>query len=236
LTTSSRSFGIFKEIISKYTLYKSIPYSPVSKKIVLVLFCIVSSVAFGQQPLDADGKTWVAPYFLDAPDGWVVERFPIPIDFAPQIPYKGIEDIRFSPGWGNRFADEYWTYCFLWYLDGKPEITKETIQRNTELYFAGLIGRNVEKRMIPPNKIFKPVTAFMKITAWKGDLVTYIGTIYMLDYQTQKPITLNCIVHSKSCSALSEKAFLFFEFSPKPIKDDVWVQMEKIWAKFKCSN
>jgi len=118
----------------------------------------------------------------------------------------------------------------------KPEITSETVQKNIELYFRGLIGRNIEKRMIPPNKIFKPLTSFMKIAAVKGDLETYIGTIYMLDYQKQKPITLNCIVHSKSCSALSQKTFLFFEFSPKAITDDVWVEMEKIWVKFKCGK
>ena len=89
--------------------------------LILILTQIIgiTQPSFGQQPARAEGRNWVAPYFLDVPEGWVAERFPIPIDFAPQIPYKGVEDIRFSPGWGNAFTDEYWTYCFLWYLDGK---------------------------------------------------------------------------------------------------------------------
>ena len=35
-----------------------------------------------------------------------------------RIKYSGVEDIRFAPGWGNAKSNEYWTYAFLWYLDG----------------------------------------------------------------------------------------------------------------------
>jgi hypothetical protein len=45
-----------------------------------------------------DGKKWEAPYVLDTLKGWDIERFLIPISFAPSIPYKGVEDIRFTPG------------------------------------------------------------------------------------------------------------------------------------------
>ena len=39
-------------------------------------------------------KNGKAPYNLGFPKDWGVERFLIPIAFAPQIPYKGVEDIR----------------------------------------------------------------------------------------------------------------------------------------------
>jgi hypothetical protein len=58
--------------------------------------------------------TWKPAYKLITPDGWTVERLPFPIEFAPQIPYKGVEELRFAPGWGDIKSDEHWTYAFLW--------------------------------------------------------------------------------------------------------------------------
>src|SRR5437868_608433 len=104
----------------------------------LLILALISCNKKSAKKIDSkpvDLSSWAAPYFLDTPDGWSVERFPIPIDFAPEIPYSGVEDVRFSPGWGNTFSEEHWTYCFLWYLDGKPEITGEAIEENLESYY-----------------------------------------------------------------------------------------------------
>jgi len=193
-----------------------------------------STKKIASQPVDLN--KWIAPYFLDTRDGWSVEQFPIPIDFAPEIPYSGVEDIRFSPGWGNTVSDEHWTYCFLWYLDGKPEITGEILEENLASYYTGLVNRNMQSRQIAATKYIKPVTSFKKIVAASGDSETYRGTIYMLDYHKQEPITLNCAVHVKSCSEQADKSFLFFQISPKPITDPVWQPLEKIWTDFKCSK
>lgn len=40
-----------------------------------------------------DPVAWNPPYKLSL-DGWGIERFPIPINFAPEIPYKGVEDVQ----------------------------------------------------------------------------------------------------------------------------------------------
>ena len=40
-------------------------------------------------------------FVLPAPDGWGKETISFPIDFAPDIPYVGTEELRFTPGWGN---------------------------------------------------------------------------------------------------------------------------------------
>ena len=67
--------------------------------IVLLLFLKTS----GQNANEGfDGKKWEAPYVLHTIKGWDVERFLIPISFAPTIPYKGVEDIRFTPGWAKK--------------------------------------------------------------------------------------------------------------------------------------
>ena len=207
------------------------------KSIITVTLFFICVSAFGQNThAEFDGSKWVPPYMLDIPKGWDVERFLLPIDFAPQIQYKGVEDIRFAPGWGDSTSSEYWSYSFLWYMEGRPEINADIIASNLQYYYKGLIGRNIEKRNIPADKIFTPKTAFEKIKTSVDDKETFQGTIYMLDYMQQKPVTLNAIVHLKACETVKDKTFVFYEISPKPLTDDVWKKLDNLCTSFKCNK
>jgi hypothetical protein len=42
------------------------------------------------------------------PTGWNHETFPLPPSFAPDLSYKGSEDLRFMPGWSSPDAPDYW--------------------------------------------------------------------------------------------------------------------------------
>ena len=90
------------------------------KTLLIVTLLLASLTIYGQDTTktEFDGHKWEAPYELPVPKGWTIERFLIPISFAPQISYTGVEDIRFAPGWANAGSDEYWTYAFLWWLEG----------------------------------------------------------------------------------------------------------------------
>lgn len=200
----------------------------------IAIACFLSLTISGQIPkAEFDGKKWEAPYTLPIPKGWDVERFPLPISFAPAIKYTGVEDIRFTPGWGNVKSDEYWTYAFLWYLDGNIRPTTKIVNQHLKAYYTGLIGSNIEPRKIPAEKLFTVKTSINKATADKGDLLTFRGTIYMLDYMQQKPITLNCIVHLKTCQGLN-KTFLFTEISPRASANNVWKSLDQLWTDFSC--
>lgn len=202
----------------------------------ITVFCLISVSVFGQNTkTEFDGNKWDPPYTLPVPKGWGIERFLIPIAFAPQIPYKGVEDLRFTPGWGNAKSDEYWTYAFLWYLDIEPKVNEKIIESNLTAYYTGLVHRNIEKRKIPAEKIIVTKTKIIQIKTDKGDLKTYSGKINMLDYMEQQPITLNCIVHLKSCSG-QNKAFLFYEISPKPFTNDIWKSLKQLWTGFDCKQ
>jgi len=206
------------------------------KNLIIAVLCLSSLTTLAQTPkVEFDGKKWDAPYTLNFPKGWDIERFLIPIEFAPEIPYKGVEDIRFAPGWGNAKSDEYWSYAFLWYLDGSPETTAEIVANNLKAYYTGLVGRNIEPRKIPADKLVPVKTAIKKVEPDKGDLKTFRGTVYMLDYMEQKPIILNCIVHLKSCPG-KNKAFIFNEISPKPYSDTIWQSLNQLWTEFNCDK
>ena len=193
---------------------------------------LISFQAFGQSSnITFDGKTWKPPYSLSIPQGWDVERFLVPPSFAAQIQYKGIEDIRFTPGWGNAKSPEYWSYTFLWFLDSLPKINKKILQTNLKKYYTGLIKTNLDPKKIPAEGILETKTSIRKIKTVNGDLKTFSGTIEMLDYMQQKPIVLNCLIHFKPYKS-KNKTIVFYELSPKLFSDNIWISLNKLWADF----
>ena len=205
------------------------------KKLIPLFFCILSSSSFAQNVIPAfDPVTWKPPYSLSL-DGWGIERFLVPPDFAPLIKYTGVEDIRFTKGWGDVKSDEYWTYAFLWYLDGKPTVDTAIIETNLNAYYDGLIKTNIDKRKIPAEKIFATKATIKKINSLDGDMSTFSGSIKMLDYMQQKSNILNCIIHLKYCDG-QDKTFLFYEISPQPPTHQVWQSLDKLWKDFNCKE
>src|SRR5436189_3647136 len=109
------------------------------KTLAIIMLTLFSATIYGQEiKPEFDGHKWEAPYTLPVPKDWTIERFPIPISFAPQILYAGVEDIRFTPGWAKVKSDEYWSYAFLWYLDGEIKMNAGMIDSNLKAYYTGL--------------------------------------------------------------------------------------------------
>lgn len=178
-----------------------------------------------------DPVTWKPAYTLPLPAGWGTEHFALPPDFAPTFTWKGVEDIRFHPGWGDTASKGFWSYAYLWWLDGKVVVTEAALQQNIHAYYAGLVGRNIEPRNIPANKIVPTEVVIKKAKSLGNDTETFTGTIRMLDYMAQRPMTLNCIVHVKESSTAGKSA-IFIEVSPQAINHPVWKEMDKIAAGF----
>ena len=120
-------------------------------------------------------------------------------------------------------------------MDGKPETNTQIIESNLTMYYTGLVGRNIEPRKIPAEKIIPVKASVNKINNAAGDLNTFSGKIEMLDYMEQKPIILNCIIHHKSCLN-QDKTFIYYEISPKPFTDKIWNRFNKLWTDFNCTS
>ncbi|MEY2900933.1 MAG: hypothetical protein RLY89_39 [Bacteroidota bacterium] len=202
------------------------------KNTVILLFFFLPLISFSQSNSNEfDPKKWEPPYSLEIPAGWEVERFPIPISFAPKILYKGVEDFRFAPGWSKQASTEYWSYAFLWYLDGKQNLTANIIETNLKEYYTGLIA--VNKRDASINNFKDVRTLFKQVATQQGDVKTFNGSIYMLDYMSNKPISLYCKVHLRSCEG-QNKTFIFYQLSPKDYTDKVWLSLDGLWTGFRC--
>lgn len=200
---------------------------------------IVDEVDFVQwikRSLDIfDPNTWVPPYPLSRPKGWEVERFSLPPDFATGMSYKGVEDIRFAPGWGDSTKENYWSYCYLWWLAGTPAIDPVNVQKNLQLYYKGLVDRNVAARNIPTSKLVPTQVTVKKIKTSIGDIQTFSGNVRMLDYMTQRPMVLHAMIHLKDC-VVPNRVAVFIEISPMSFDHDVWEQMGRIIRSFSCDR
>lgn len=205
------------------------------KKLLLLILFFISLNIYGQEKTEFDGHQWVAPYYLPIPKGWTVERFPVPPSFAITIPYKGVEDIRFTPGWGKIESNEYWSYAFLWFLDDIREFDSKTLENNLTAYYTGLFNINTSKSNIDTTKLIPVQVTINSKKAEKEDDKTFEGIVKMNDYMTKKPITLNLIIHIKSCEE-QNKSFVFFELSPRPYSDMVWNDLDQLWLNFKCNR
>jgi hypothetical protein len=210
-------------------------------KMIKNLFLMVSCISLISCSENANTKpkkekeSSAPSYTLPYPPLWGTEIFSLPPAFAPSITYKGMEDIRFAPGWAKSGSNEYWTYAFLWKLEDSVHTDATVIETNLKAYYTGLIARNTQKSKISTVSIPETVTKFEKTETLQGDAATFNGTIRMLDYMMQQPITLNCKVHLKYCPG-QNNTYLFHELSPKPFTDSVWKNLQQVWAGFACAG
>lgn len=195
--------------------------TPLIKKCVLFVSLLSVTTAYSQQ------------FNLPVPKDWKTESFTLPVDFAPNIPYAGVEELRFSPGWGTPGSEELWSYCFLWWIEGDVAITASNLKNHLEDYFGGLVNRNITNRKIESAKVVPTRAKFRQMTNTSGNY--FVGTVSMLDYMSQKPIVLNIKVQKTYCKAQNREA-VFFSVSPQPQDHRLWKEFGNIWAGFACNN
>ena len=191
------------------------------KKLIL-LFSLFTLTVYAQEP--------EVPYSFPVPERWGKEKFNLPISFAPSIPYKGVEEIRFAPGWSKKDSANYWSYIFLWCIDDKNVTTDAaTLQDQMKIYYEGLASAT---KSIPTDKLIPASASISEIKTEKGDSKTFKGSIQMQDYMTQKPLTLYCKIHLSAANCY-DKTFIFFELSPQPMMHKVWTLLDKAHSDFK---
>lgn len=172
------------------------------------------------------------PYDFPIPTGWGTEKIPFPIGFAPSIPYKGVEEIRFAPGWSKETSDAYWSYVFLWYLDGKQKIDAKTIENHLKIYYEGLASAT---KSVPREKLIPAVVTNKTEKLCDDDGSYFEGTVVMLDYMTQKPLTLNYKISIRPCPG-EDKTIALFRLSPQSLGHSVWKGLDKVCYDFKCKK
>jgi len=164
------------------------------------------------------------------PAGWKHESFPLPPDFASELPYHGTEDLRFMPGYFSPEAPDFWSYAFVWWLDQPPAFDAKVLAASLTTYYRGLsnaVGGSKYK-MDPAyfRTVLSPVQG-SNGARWTGQAFTYDV------FKTGKPITLNVEAELRTCTATKQFA-LVMTLSPKDSKNAVWKSLRESADKVVC--
>jgi len=155
---------------------------------------------------------------------WRKEAFPLPIPFAPEIKYKGVEEAQFSKGWSNPESEEFWTYVFLWHIDLEKELTERELEVNLQYYFDGLmkiINKDTSLTVPPTIALFLKDKNVNEHSIYKGKVNFYDA------FFTKKTFTLNILVEQGYCKE-KNKYDVLFKFSPKDLNHPIWEDLGKI--------
>jgi hypothetical protein len=176
------------------------------------------------------------PYAYIAPANWSPELIMFPMDFAPGITYRGFEELRFAPGWGDANSNEKWAYTILWWLDGAYNFDEKILQQNLENYYTGLTRRRAIAEKLDMNAWTPAKAQVQKIKALNGDRETYTATAAIFDSQvTKKPGTLHFKIHVKDCTDKT-KTILLIEVAENPFSAVAWTDLDKINYEFRCEK
>src|SRR5262245_12630275 len=175
------------------------------------------------------------PYRLPTPDGWKTETIKLPPPFAPDMTWKGEEELRFSPGMFKADSETFFSYALLFWLPQQKKLDAKTMERELLAYYQGLA-----KAVMESKKQKVDVAAF-KVTLKDapdkpekrpgGETVSaYIGEITWIEpFATQKAQKLRLEVHNW-LSTKHRHHCVFICASPQPPTAAVWKALREIRA------
>jgi hypothetical protein len=105
-----------------------------------------------------------APSTWPVPAGWKHEVIPFPLDFAPGLPHRGLEELRFPPGFLKAGAPNHWSYAFAWRLDDAAQIEPNALASELAVYFRGLLAAvDGDKHRLDPAQITVTATPQLEL-------------------------------------------------------------------------
>jgi hypothetical protein len=173
----------------------------------------------------------VKPQLLKEPTSWQFERFALPPGFAPGIPYKGVEELRFSPGMFKKDSATYFTYAFVAQLDSVTAISQMEVNVYLFKYFNGLCSSTAKDRKLVIDTSKIAVVTLKKKGLPAGEVV-YSGSLSIFGvFADGAPVTLNIEVKVVKNMAV-KKTYLIFIASPLDKENMIWKDLYKIQKEF----
>lgn len=179
----------------------------------------------------------VDPYTLTAPEGWRPERIPFPLSFAPDLDYKGHENLRFAPGMFKPERADYFSYAFVLWIDGKMSFDPASLEKDLLKYYKGLCGSVARSRKLDLDLSKIAVTVKkqdQKATLGGEDAEFFHAQIDWYDpFVSGKALSLHLEIWGRSADA-GKRSCLFAIASPKEKTEAVWETLRKIQSGFTC--
>lgn len=196
---------------------------------VLLLLCALAAA-----PGRAQDSVEV-PFYLPTPEGWRTETIPFPLDFAPELEYEGLEELRFAPGMFQEGSADFWSYAFVWWVPEGTQFETGRLQKELEYYFRGLTTAVAEAREFDPGDPDFDVK-LKAIESSTPDPVQWEGTAATYDiFVTRKPIQLGFRMDIIPCPPQGHVAAIF-QLSPQPRDHSIWEVMDHLRQEFRCER
>lgn len=167
------------------------------------------------------------------PAGWRTEHIDFPLPFAPELEYKGWEELRFAPGMFDDKSETYFTYAFLLRLDGRIEFNRKSLAQLLTTYFQGLC-RHVAEGDKPAIDVTGVVATIDSPGKKEKQGVSYRCVLKMIDvFVTKKPLDLNLDI-LVSANGEDGCTCIMVGASPKAHGHDSWKELDQLRADFHC--
>jgi hypothetical protein len=199
--------------------------------------CLLSALILTPSAVGQPDKE--PPYQVPAPAGWAKETIALPPAFAPDMKWKGTEELRFAPGMFKADAADFLSYALLFWLPDTAEIDAKTMERELLAYYRGLAAAVLKgKKQEVDTKAF---TLTIKGAKQQPDkrpsgvpVAGYVGELKWTEpFATGNAQTLRLEIHVW-LNAKHKHHCVFVCASPQPETAAVWKTLREIRAGCTC--
>ena len=199
----------------------------------MVSLCVFATLLTARSQESAAEPTFV---FDTGNPPWRGERIELPPGFAPDLGWKGVEQIRFAPGMFTAGEEDFFSYVLVFLLSKEAKTDKPTLERELLTYYRGLSnavmggkGQSVETEGFT---IALEVIADAKNAPTSAkDVTAFTGTLNWVEpFATQKEQTLNLEIFVWKHG---DQPVVFSSVSPAdPGQETPWKNLRAIATKF----
>jgi hypothetical protein len=174
------------------------------------------------------------------PPQWRSETIAFPLEFAPQLAHRGVEELRFAPGMFQSGAPDYWSYAFVWWVEDRPLQEAAALAQELTLYFRGLLSVVAKERAtsarpgrpIPASVDPAAISCTLRSDGERDGWRRSLGDAVVQDaFGDGRKVTLHVVVAQRDFAAAGRRAILVLA-SPAELGQGTWQQLEAVAASF----
>ena len=162
-----------------------------------------------------------------APAGWRSERLTFPLDFAPEIDLRGVEDLRFAPGMFQPGSDSYFSYALALRVEGDVVVDRAFLHEFLDAYYRGLCTAVARDRKLDFDPDMVEVTV-------RADGTRYRARVAMIDpFTTGEPLELEIELEGRSVPRATELLGLASPLDPEA---PIWKELHALGDGWRASR
>jgi hypothetical protein len=198
----------------------------------------VKKIALTRRPYSPHLNPQTDAFRYSVPGNWQMDlRYHFPLPWSPALALKGFEDLYFAPGFDDPASPEYHSYFFFWWLDGKQQITAESLETDMVTYFSGLAEQRGQNNRFKPD-LSKIGAQYARSAVGRSNLgdqpaTTFSGMVSLFDRRGEA-ISLRSEVTTAYCA--DGHTTVVFAMAKEPRPSLLWSQLDAIRDSFRCQK